>query len=108
MKSIRSNEFFKLVALNAGITDLKVAKAVYYGMIRTIARELKGKHSIKLPDWGEFYLIIQKSRKNYAVVGQEKERVLMTLPPKPMVKFSPALKVKKYFYEFGNDGTMIK
>ena len=87
--------------------DTRVTRDVYYGLIKTISRELKARGTIKLPDWGEFYLIVQKARKNYAVNG-DNERVLIELPPKPMVKFSPDYKVKKYFYALGEEGTVIK
>lgn len=101
MLSINKEEFFREIAANSGI-DSKVAELVYYGMIRTISRQLKARQSIVLPDWGEFYLIIQKSKKNMAVVG-EGARQPDVLPPILMVKFSPDRKVKKYFQEFGKE-----
>lgn len=103
MKGLTSEEFFKQVAINSGISDLRVVKDIYYGMVKTISRELKGKQKIKLPDWGEFLLKIYKSRQTLNVNTGRRE----ILPPKPMVKFVPDYKVKRYFYELGNDGTMI-
>lgn len=100
VKSIKSEEFFRLLAVNSGISDLDVVKRVFYGMIKTISRELKEKQHIKLPDWGEFTLKIHKSRQMRDVnTGQ-----LMTIPAKATVKFTPDYKVKHYFYELGNEG----
>lgn len=93
-KSIKSEEFFKLVAVRAGVSDLDTIKRVFYGMIKVISSELRNKHTVKMPDWGEFNLLIYKSR-NTLNVGTGR---IEPLPPKPMVKFVPDLKVKKYFY----------
>ena len=95
MKSIKSEEFFRLVAINSGISDLDVVKRVFYGMVRTISRELRDKQIIKLPDWGEFVLKIFKERKYRTTKTHED----IILPPKPTIKFIPDWKVKKYFYE---------
>jgi len=105
MKSIKPDEFFKLVSVNSGVTDLQTVKDIYYGMIKTISRELKSKHAVKLPLWGEFLLKIMKARKTLNV----NTRVIEYLPAKPVVKFEPDYKVKDYFYALGNDeGTMLK
>ena len=97
MKSIDSKEFFKLIAINSGVNDLETVRNIYYGMIRTISRELRDRQSIKLPDWGEFILKIQKSRRIIDV----NDRQFHTIPAKPLVKFSPEKKVKQYFYTLG-------
>ena len=103
MKSIKADEFFKLVAANSGLHDVSIAKDVYYGMVRTMSRELRGKHSIKLPDWGEFKLKIHKARNFVSVNG---ERGI--LPATPVLKFVADHKVKKYFHAFTDEGTVIK
>ena len=103
MNSIGPEEFFKQVALNSGVSDLQIARDVFYGLIRTISRELKQKHVIKLPDWGEFTLKVHKSRKFINVNDGEQG----VLPPKPTIKFIPDWKVKKYFHALG-DGPMIE
>ena len=95
MKSIKTEEFFRLVAVNSGISDLDVIKRVFYGMVRTITRELRDKQIVKLPDFGEFVLVIHKSRKYKTTKTHEN----IILPPKPTVKFRPDWKVKQYFYE---------
>lgn len=96
MKSIKSEEFFKQVALNSGIVDLQTVKNIYYGIIKTISKELKGKQVINLPDWGKFFLTTYKSRKALNVSNGEIE----ILPPKLAVKFQADYKVKKYFREW--------
>ena len=97
MKSIKSAEFFRLVAVNSGISDLDVVKRVFYGMIKTISRELKEKHSVKMPDWGEFSLKVHKGRQMVDI----NDKTLIEIPAKTTVKFSPDYKVKKYFYSLG-------
>lgn len=97
MKSINSEEFFKQVAVNSGIVDLQTVKNIYYGMVRTISKELKGKQIVNLPDWGKFVLTTRKSRKALNIGTRELE----ILPPKPEVRFKADIKVKKYFHEWG-------
>lgn len=103
MKSIKPEEFFKLIAVNSGVSDLDTVKDIYYGMVRTISRELKEKHLVKLPDWGEFSLRIYKSRK----IMDVNRRVPVILPAQPFIKFVSDYKVKKYFYELGKDSTVL-
>lgn len=93
MESIKSDEFFKLISINSGITDLSAVRDIFYGMIKTISRELKEKETIKLPDWGEFTLKHHKAR----TMRDLRTGQLMILPSKPTVKFTPDYKVKKYF-----------
>lgn len=99
MKSIKPDEFFKLVSINSNVTDLQTVKDVYYGMIRTISRELKGKQVIELPDWGKFYIFLHKARNFVSINGEPGY-----LPAKPTVKFSPFNKVKEYFYLMVKEG----
>jgi len=96
MKSIEPEEFFKQIAINSGVTDLQTVRNVFYGMVKTISRELKSRQSVKLPDWGEFKLKIHKSRRFVSVNGEPG-----ILPPIPTVKFVPDYKVKKFFQELG-------
>ena len=100
MKSINTNEFFKQLAVDSGMSDLRVVQDVFYGMIRTMSRELRNKGTVKLPDWGEFYLRIHSARRHKNVHTGNMEIV----QARPTVKFSPAIGVKKYFYELGNEG----
>lgn len=104
MKSIGSEDFFKQVAINSAVSDLSLVKNIYYGMIRTVGRELKNRHVVRLPDWGDFLLKIQKSRNTLNVNTGRQE----VIPPKPMVKFIPAKAVKKHFYAIGGESTVIK
>lgn len=94
MKSINQEEFFKLIAINSGISDLSLVKDIYYGIVRTMSRELRDKHIIKIPDWGEFNLKMYKSR-DIVNVNNGK---LRTVPAKLTLKFQPDYKVRKYFH----------
>lgn len=94
MKGIKPNEFFKQVSINSGIPDLDLVKRLYYGMVRTITRELRGKQTIKLPDLGEFYIKIHKARKFYDVTSNS----MSMIEAKPTIKFDADYKLKEYFY----------
>ena len=94
MKSISTDEFFKLLAVNSGISDLDVVKRVFYGMIKTISRELRSKEIINLPDWGKFLLKTHKARKSTNIYTGEQ----ILIPDTKTIKFEPDYKVKKYFH----------
>lgn len=98
-RSVSPEEFFKLVALNSGASDLKNVKDIFYGMIRTISRELRNKGIVDLPDWGRFEVKIYKERRILDVNLKE----LLVVPETPMVKFYPCKAVKKYFYSLGGE-----
>ena len=102
MKSVKPEEFFKLVSVNSGV-DLNTARDVYYGMVRTITRELKGKRIITLPDLGELSIRIYKER-TMVVIGTKERK---TFPPTPTIKFKADYKVKKYFQDLRVEGTML-
>jgi len=107
MKSIGSEEFFKEVAATAGIMDTRVVKDVFYSMIRVISRQLKSRHIVRLPDWGDFKLSIYKARR----IKDVNSGSLRDIGAKALVRFIPDRKVKHYFYAFGADqgeGTMLK
>lgn len=103
MKSIGPEDFFKKVAVNAGIMDLQVVRDVFYATVKTISQELKICHTIKLPDFGEFYLHLHKARKFLDM----NTKILRQMPPTLTVKFSPDYKIKAYFHEFGKDRTVL-
>lgn len=99
MKSVKPEEFFRLVSVNSGVSDLQTVKDIYYGLIRTMSKELRGKQVVALPDWGEFVLKIYPARK-YMDVNDRKVKMIQA---KPVVKFSPHINVKKYFYSLGEE-----
>jgi nucleoid DNA-binding protein len=103
-KSIGPEEFFKQISIHSGGVDIDTVRDVYYGMIRTISRELRDKHVIKLPDWGEYLLKIYKER----ISRDVNDGILRMIPAKPAVRFSPNRNVKKYFYSLGDKGTMVQ
>jgi nucleoid DNA-binding protein len=104
MQSIEQDEFFKKVALDSGLSDVEIVRNVFYGMIRTISRELRTRQIIKLPNWGTFLLRIYKSRKIFNV----NDKSHISIPAKPVLKFVADTKVKRYFIELGSDGTVVK
>ena len=100
---ITAEEFFKKVAINSRTADLETVRGVFYGMVKTISKELLARNVVNLPDWGEFSLKIHKSRNVGNLKGGKR-----TLPPKPMVKFIPDYKVRRYFHSLWEEGTVIK
>jgi hypothetical protein len=98
MKSIGPEEFYREVALSAGISDIETVKRVYFGLVRVMSRQLKARQIIRLPDWGEFFLKIHKSRRFKSIDG-----MMGVLPPKPTIKWKSCLAVKQYFHEFGGE-----
>lgn len=100
MKSIKPEQFFKLVAVNSGVVDLETVQRIYYGLVKTISKELKSAGIVNLPAWGKFSLKTYKARTTTDVNTGQK----IMLPPQTMVKFSPDYKVRAYFYEFGKAG----
>ena len=104
MKSIEPEEFFKKIAINSGVNDLQTVKDIFYGMIRTISIELRERHIVNLPDWGEFYIHIHSARRALDVNTMQPK----TIVAQPTVKFSPDWKVKKHFKMLSDDtGTVI-
>ncbi len=99
MKSIGPEEFFEKLSENSNYMSTEAVKVVFYGLVRTISRELRGRHTITLPDWGTFKLTIHKSRKSRSV----NDGSLVVLPEKATIKFVPDRKVKQYFYSLGED-----
>lgn len=102
MKSIKPEEFFKLISANSGI-DLESSKNVYYGMLRTITRQLKSNRIITLPDLGDISIRIYKERSIVSIKNKERKHV----PATPTIKFKADYKVKKYFHSLGEQGTML-
>ena len=102
MNSISSEEFFKLLASNAGV-DLDTAKRTYYGMVRTITRQLRGGRRIKLPDFCEISIRIYKEREIIDINTKKRKKV----EPTPTIKFDADYKVKKYFRDLRINGTML-
>ena len=94
MKKHNPEEFFKKIALNSGISDMRTIKDLYYGLIRTLSRELKATGNVQMPDWGTFGLKIHKSRRSLDVNTGKIEN----LGPKPTIKFISDRNVKHYFY----------
>jgi len=103
MKSIKPEEFFKKIAVNSGVSDLDTVRDIFYGMIRTMSRELRDKHIIRLPDWGDFKLKIHPARNSLDV----SDRQIKRLSARPVIKFVPHHQVKKYFYALGRDKTVL-
>lgn len=95
-------QFFTTVSINSGV-DPRTVRNVFYGMVKTMSRELRARREVELPDWGKFVLKIQKSKEIIDV----NERTRRMIPATPMVKFKPDYKVKKYFQSLAEGETVI-
>ena len=82
------------MAINARVTDLETVRNIYYGMIRTVSQELRFRRIISLPDWGEFYIHIQKEKRFLNFQTNEWEY----MPKKPQIKWNTMSKMKDFFY----------
>lgn len=98
-KSIKPEEFFKQISLNSGVSDLQTVKDIFYGLIKTMSREIRNKQIVELPDWGKFRLTIRKSRRSNNVQMMK----VVILPPLPEVRFYPNKNVKEYFRALMNN-----
>ena len=106
MKSISTEEFFKMIATESGFDPTTVSR-VYYSMIKIISRELRGKQKVKLPGWGEFHLKLLAPHKKF-ILSSFSEGSFQMIPALTLVKFKPDKNLKRYFRDFGKEGTMIK
>jgi nucleoid DNA-binding protein len=93
IKNMKNNDFFDEVSQLCNYCDKELVKSVYYAMIKVISRGLRGKGTVKMPDWGEFYL------HNYAPrqISEVNTGKIRSLGIKKVVKFNPDYKVKAYF-----------
>jgi nucleoid DNA-binding protein len=93
---LRKSEFFEEISLMCNYADEKLVEEVYWAMIKLICRQLRTIKRIKLPDWGEFYLMWYPPRAGINVqtlMPQNKKLI-------KCVKFKPDYKVKAYFKNF--------
>lgn len=90
---IKKNEFFKMLAEKWGFIDQQSTKDYYYSLIRLMCNELKKKGMVRLPDFGDFYLVFHKQRRSLNV----NSRLFEFLPPKKAIKYDSDYKLKKYF-----------
>lgn len=97
MKKIKPEEFFKKVCVASGVSDLQTVKNIYYGLVKTVSRELRTVQFVEMPDWGKFHLHIYKSRRTTNVNNGQ----IIVIPPKLVVKYIADWKVKKYFASVG-------
>ena len=83
------------IALYAGI-DPETAKRAYYGLVKTIGKNLRAKEKAVLPDLGHFYL---HHRMPHRVMSYQTKQIMMT-DLTTQVKFAPNYKLKAHFHDF--------
>lgn len=92
-KIITAGEFFDAVVLKYPHSGRDNIKNVYYSILKVIVQELRERGSVRVPDLGDFTLVEHKARMSRNV----NSGMLIELPSKKTVKFSPDYKLKKYF-----------
>jgi len=81
------NKFFEELAIDVGITDVKVVRDFYYGLVKNFGKSIKRDGKVRWPDIGEFLLMDLGSHKiGNTVVGASK-----------VVRFKADYKLKDYF-----------
>jgi nucleoid DNA-binding protein len=90
---LTNTEFFEKLSAESGYMDIESVKRVYYGMIRLASRELRLKNYFRLPDWGDFSVILHAGRTALNVNSLK----VSVLPPTKVVKYEPDYKLKNYF-----------
>lgn len=90
---LSKEEFFAEISQLANFCDEELVRNVYYGMVKVISRQLRAGKSVKLPDWGEFYLLNSAPRQ----MAEVKSGRIISIGMKKCVKFEPDYKVKAYF-----------
>ena len=94
MKNKEKEHFFNLVATYSG-TDPDTSRKVFYGLIKTISKDLKDGREAKLPDWGKFFLKLHQSKRILNVNTKQ----ISFARPRVIIKFKPENKVRKHFYK---------
>lgn len=89
----KKEEFFKLLADKWGFMDQQSTQNYYYSLIRLMCDELRKKGMVRLPDFGDFYLVFHKQRRSLNV----NSGLFEFLPPKKTIKYDSDYKLKKYF-----------
>ena len=89
-----NEEFFNKISSNCNYIDPKLAKDVYYALIRTILSDLVKLGEINLPEFGKFRVGEYKSHK----VLNKSTGLSMVVPDKKTIKFVPFYKLKQYIH----------
>jgi len=61
-KDNNENNFFNNLAIEIGITDVKVVRQFYYALVRTLYKTLKNNKKVEMPDWGIYKIKPFKAR----------------------------------------------
>jgi nucleoid DNA-binding protein len=101
--SISQEEFFRNVSLNSGVADLRTIKDIYFGLVRTITREMRDRRVVDLPEFGKFELLIYKEK----MFRNINTGVWEPLPLRPVAKFTSNHNLQKYFQEIMNLSTVL-
>lgn len=91
-KRIDKKGFFAALAPYTNYLDEEILQQVFYGLVRMISIDLRGKHEIILPDLGTFYIKIRPSRRRLDV----HTRKVIISDPTPVVAFKPDYKFNAY------------
>lgn len=92
-------DFFDLIATRANYLNHDVVEEVYYEMVRTMLFLLRTKMIVRLPDFGDFRVILHDA---HQMIDYRTKEVRM-VPPLFTVKFIPSKQLKIFFRQFDGD-----
>lgn len=89
---MKPEDLFNEVSRRTNYLDINLIKDVYYSLVKVMVSELKRQGIVRLPDFGDLFLIFRKEK--YAMDISTRKKSLM--PQKRIVKFQTDTKLKKY------------
>lgn len=84
-------KFFGEVAKHCSFSDLSSLQDFYYGLLRTILKELDEVGVVYLPDFGKFTMRVLKNKKIFLV----RSRVMADMGEKRNILFQASTKLKQ-------------
>lgn len=88
---INDEKFYRELADEMGYVDVETAKRFYVALARVVIRNIRNNKVCRLPQLGDFALVLQKSKTS--LVGQSR----MVLGNLYVLKFYPLEKMRQYF-----------
>jgi nucleoid DNA-binding protein len=90
---LKQTELWEKISERLNYIDQELVESVYRELIRIVVQELRHHGMVRMPDFGDFTMVYHKER----VSRDVNSGLMVRLPPKKTVKFSPDYKLKEYF-----------
>jgi nucleoid DNA-binding protein len=92
MNRDEATEFFNRVALHSGISDIRMIRSVYYGIIKSISSELIRGLPIEMPEFGTFKIVMKKEHMGVDIRSGEK----VVKKKSALLRFKPCHAIKMW------------